>query len=126
LYLWALLELLAGVQAQTQKLTQMNADLWIHADQMAFHASTLQGVQERHQVIKLLLIQYSIEGRHVAAARHDRLSHMWVSCRHSAGKSLLAEHANKRRPLQWLLFVGVVTDGAARLKNLASMLLFDG
>jgi len=56
-------------------------------------------MQERHQIVELLLIKDNVERRHVAAAGHDRVADVLVCSRHAAGESLLSEHPDKRRSL---------------------------
>jgi hypothetical protein len=80
-------------------------------------------MQEREQVVDLLVAQYHVKRRHVAAAHFDSLAYVLVICGNAAGKIVFAEDSNQRRPLQRLLFIGVVAERAIRLKDHASAVL---
>ena len=83
-------------------------------------------MQKRHQIIELFLVEDDIKRRHVAPATHDGVADVPIGRWHSARQSLLSEHADERWPLQGLFLVSVVTDSAACVKDLTSMLFFDG
>lgn len=82
----------------------------------------LKRVQECHQVVELLLIEDNVEWRHVATSDQDGIANVLVSGRHPAWESLLPKHTNQRRTLQRLFCIRVVTNGAARFVDVASLL----
>src|SRR6185312_6943471 len=80
-------------------------------------------VQERQQIVDLLIVQHQVERRHVAAAHLNGLAHVLVSGGHPAGQVVLAEDPDQRRALQRLFFVSVMAKLTVGLKDHASTVL---
>jgi len=80
-------------------------------------------MQERDYVADLVLIEHSIERRHITPAEQNRIVHMLIGRRHSAWQVMLAKDSDQRWSLQRFFLVRVVTDRAVGEKDIVTTLL---